>query len=161
MWITRLEILSKLRSQQQQQKHAKTSSARQNIKSNHYALFENSCVCVLQGEPGEPGRSGQKVKKSPVDAGETFRVTNGFGAAPAGWSHCDQPSANMHLVCCTKQIVNVEFNGTPATLSMCRSSNLPCVFVAGCWTPRNPTGNNCVCQRWRRGIHNANKLSML
>lgn len=31
---------------------------------------------VLQGEPGEPGRSGQKVKNSPVDAEETFSVTN-------------------------------------------------------------------------------------
>lgn len=45
------------------------------MKNNHYALFENR-ICVLQGEPGEPGRSGQKVKKSPVDADETFSVTN-------------------------------------------------------------------------------------
>lgn len=46
-----------------------------NMKSNHYALFENR-MCVLQGEPGEPGRSGQKVKKSPVDADETSSATN-------------------------------------------------------------------------------------
>lgn len=62
---------------------------------------------VLQGEPGQPGRSGQKVKTSPVDAGGTFSVINRAGGAPSvGWSHREQltvmSSVNMHLVCCTE-----------------------------------------------------------
>lgn len=38
---------------------------------------------MLQGEPGQPGRSGLKVKTSPVDAGVTFSVIKGAGGAPS------------------------------------------------------------------------------